>query len=155
MNILDKAGYYFFRMYKFLVAVAVITMPLTNFGDAAQRDNQAERPQKENKETDAKAVQHGAITVEVIMIESKNLTERKPVAGAAVHIAGGEEPRTTNDRGRVRFPGLPTGRLSLQIVVNDINLAPCKISDITVSEAEEFVTVEFDKSQKNNCKRVK
>jgi len=149
----DTMRRFAFGICETFCAVAVISMFLASFGYTAQQDSESEKTPKENKEPSMKPAQRGVVTVEVLMIEPEKDKERRPVARAMVYIQGVEDPRETNEKGRVRFPGVPTGTSSLQVMV--INLENCRLSGISVSEGEQLVGVLVDKSQKGKCTRLK
>lgn len=153
MKIGNIVGHYAVQLCRTFCAAAVVAMLVASFVHAAQRDNQTENLQKEIKEPGVKAEPRGTLTVEVMMIESVNGKEGRPVAGATVHILGGEEPRDTNEKGRVRFSKVPTGPLSFDVIITKV--ATCKISGVTVSEGDQVVAVQVDKSQEGKCTRLK
>ena len=153
MKFTDTMRCFAFGICETFCAVAVIFIFLASFGYSAQQESESEKTPKENKEPNTKGAQRGAVTVEVLMIEPEKDKERRPVARAMVYIQGVEDPRETNEKGRVRFPGVPTGPSSLQVMV--INLENCRLSGISVSEGEQLVGVLVDKSQKGKCTRLK
>ena len=152
MKIADTVRRQGLGVCKTFCAMAIVLMFIASFGSAAPQDRQPEKTPKGDKEVDTKVEQRGTVTVEVLMIESDQDKESLPVAGASIHIKG-NDLRETNETGRVRFSGVPTGELNIQIIVANVEI--CKVSGITVSEGEQLVVVLVDKSQKGKCTRLK
>ena len=143
MKIPQFARYTAFQRCKNFCIAGLVSIVVASFGHAAQRNNQPERTPRESKEPEAIAEQQGPLTVDVVLVEAGK--ERRPLSGATVHIVGGDDPRETNDKGRVRFPKVPSGPVSFNVIIP--NVATCKFSDITASE----VLVEVENSQKGKC----
>jgi hypothetical protein len=120
---------------------------------AAQRDAESERPQKESKDPEGGAQKRRNLTVEVQIIESEKDKERRPGEQVRVHVQGIDDPRETNEKGQVRFSGVPAGPLSLQVMV--VGVETCRLSGITVTEGDQLIGVLIDKSQKGKCTRLK
>ena len=151
MKIADTVHRQGWGVCKTFCAMAVVSMFIASFGYAAQQDSQPERTPRENIEADTQVEQRVTVMVEVHIIESEN--DRKPqlVEGARVHIQGDEDPRVTNAKGRVRFSGVSTGKLSIQIMVPGMEI--CRLSGINISKGEQLVEVLVDKSQEGKCTR--
>jgi hypothetical protein len=148
MKIADTVHRRGLGVYKTFCAMAVVSMFIASFGYAAQRDSQLEITPK----ADTNVEQRGTVTVEVLSIESENDQKRRPVPGANVHIHGADDPQETNEKGRVRFSGVPTGELNLHIIVPHMEI--CRLSRITVSKGEQLIEVLVDKSQQGKCTRL-
>jgi hypothetical protein len=101
---------------------------------------------------DAEKTTRGTLTIDVLTVDPENKNERQPVANAIVRIEGSEDSRETNERGRARFSAIPTGKVTVQIMVIGADI--CRLRDIGVTAGEQVVSVVFDKSQKATCSRV-
>lgn len=92
---------------------------------------------------------HGTLTIELLLGDPDMKTERHPIAKAIVRIEGAEDPQDTNEKGRVKFFGIPTGKVALLIM--PIGLERCRVPDIPVTGGDQVVRVLVAKSQKGMC----
>lgn len=92
---------------------------------------------------------HGTLTIEVLLGDPDKKNEHHPITRAIVHIQGTEEPQETNEKGRAKFPGIPTGKVTLQIM--PINLDMCRLADVLVTGSDQVVRVLVEKSRKGTC----
>lgn len=97
----------------------------------------------------APAGKPGTLTIELLLGDPDKRNEHHPLAKAIVRIEGAEDPQDTNEKGRAKFFGIPTGKVALLIL--PIGLDRCRIADVPVTGGDQVVRVLVAKSQKGTC----
>jgi hypothetical protein len=91
----------------------------------------------------------GTLTVEVLLVDPDS--KQQHAAKALVRIEGAEDSQETNDKGRVKLSGIPTGTVTLQIMPAGLNL--CRLQDVPVTGPDQVVSVLVEKSPTGKCAR--
>jgi len=129
-----------------LVALVIVS-PGAGVAQSPVPADRAPRPV--NPATDQGKGKRSSLTVEVLLVDPDGKPPR--AAKALVRIEGAEDPLETNEQGRVRFSGIATTTVTLQIMPVGLNL--CRLTDVAVAGPEHVVSVLVDKSAQGKCMR--
>jgi len=130
------------------LSVAVTAALMGGIAAAQQKAPTEMAPKAANPQPLGKG-KHGTLTIELLLGEPDKKNEHHPIAKAIVRIEGAEDPQDTNEKGRVKFSGIPTGKVALLIM--PIGLERCRIPDVPVTGGDQVVRVLVEKSQKGTC----
>ncbi len=93
------------------------------------------------------------LTVEVRTGDPGKSETTRPVPDAMVRIEGADDVIGTNPQGQVRFAGISSAKVTLQIMVGGADI--CRLPDIAVTNRDQVVKAFVDTSpKKERCRRL-
>ena len=155
MKICEIVGRYGCRLWKVFCVGTCVAITSVSLALAAQPDDSGQKPGKNTKESGGKTEHHGTLTVVITMLDALNGKDMPPPGGTQVHLVGGEEPKPVDEKGRASFHNLPKSALRLRVMIPKLPTATCEIAASAVSEGDQIIAVQVDKSQEGKCTRLK